>query len=158
ERYQAVLLCCLEGRTVAEAARALGVPRGTAAAWLARARRRLRGRLDRRWLTRGALFGSPLFQGGMKVMFASPWKVAAALVLVLAPAVGRPRPPAARPPPPAGKVARGEQRPGLARLLSLSRAVERALAWHGPRAARAEVRRQVEQAYWELYAAYCVLH
>jgi RND family efflux transporter MFP subunit len=50
-RFQApVVLCYLEGKTVAEAARQLGCPRGTLASRLARARERLRTRLARRGL------------------------------------------------------------------------------------------------------------
>jgi HEAT repeat protein len=44
----AVVLCYLEGKTYAEAAELLGCPRGTLAARLARARKRLRVRLTRR--------------------------------------------------------------------------------------------------------------
>src|SRR5581483_12188204 len=44
------ILCCLEGRTVEEAARQLHCPPGTVASRLARARERLRGRLARRGL------------------------------------------------------------------------------------------------------------
>jgi RND family efflux transporter MFP subunit len=46
----AAVLCYLEGRTVEEAARQLGCPRGTVASRLARARDRLRSRLARRGL------------------------------------------------------------------------------------------------------------
>ena len=44
----AVVLCYLEGKTVDEAARLLGCPRGTVASRLARARKRLHSRLSRR--------------------------------------------------------------------------------------------------------------
>jgi RND family efflux transporter MFP subunit len=47
----AVILCYLEGRTVEEAARQLGCPRGTVASRLARARQRLSARLVRRGLS-----------------------------------------------------------------------------------------------------------
>jgi RND family efflux transporter MFP subunit len=51
ERFRtATVLCYLEGKTVEEAARLLGCPRGTVASRLARARARLRGRLARRHL------------------------------------------------------------------------------------------------------------
>jgi RND family efflux transporter MFP subunit len=51
ERFRAaVVLCYLEGKSVDEAARLLGCPRGTVASRLARARERLRVRLARRGL------------------------------------------------------------------------------------------------------------
>jgi RNA polymerase sigma factor (sigma-70 family) len=65
ERYRRpVVLCYLEGHTVAEAARRLGCPKGTVAARLARARERLRARLVRRGLTLGmAAGGAALAEG-----------------------------------------------------------------------------------------------
>jgi RNA polymerase sigma factor (sigma-70 family) len=51
ERFRAaVVLCYFDGKTVDEAARQLGCPRGTVASRLARARERLRARLTRRGL------------------------------------------------------------------------------------------------------------
>src|SRR5262249_37134346 len=93
-----------------------------------------------------------------KIVFASKWKVAAAVLLLLATAVGLARQTAARPLPPGGKAARSEPPAGLGRRLPLARAVERALAWHGRGRPPAEVRRQVEKAYWELSGEYRVLH
>lgn len=58
ERYRAAfVLCCLQGKTNADAARELGVPTGTVLSRLSRARERLRVRLTRRGvtLTAGAL-------------------------------------------------------------------------------------------------------
>jgi RNA polymerase sigma factor (sigma-70 family) len=51
---QALVLCALQGKTYAEAARELGRPQGTVASWAARARERLRGRLGRRGVILGA--------------------------------------------------------------------------------------------------------
>jgi len=47
----ATVLCYLQGKTVDEAARQLGCPRGTVSSRLARARERLRGQLTRRGIT-----------------------------------------------------------------------------------------------------------
>jgi RNA polymerase sigma factor (sigma-70 family) len=56
ERYrQAFVLCCLEGKTHAEAARLLGRPTGTVSCWLKRGRERLRERLARRGFAPAAL-------------------------------------------------------------------------------------------------------
>jgi RNA polymerase sigma factor (sigma-70 family) len=55
EKYRsALVLCELEGKTVKEAARQLGVPQGTLASRLSRGRSMLAGRLTRRGLTLGA--------------------------------------------------------------------------------------------------------
>jgi RNA polymerase sigma factor (sigma-70 family) len=55
QRYRApFVLCCLEGRTVTQAADELGWPRGTVATRLARARERLRRKLTRLGLAFGA--------------------------------------------------------------------------------------------------------
>jgi hypothetical protein len=51
---EAFILCCLEGLTHEEAGRMLGIPGGTVASRLSRARERLRGRLVRRGVTLSA--------------------------------------------------------------------------------------------------------
>jgi RNA polymerase sigma factor (sigma-70 family) len=64
DRYRAVIvLCDLEAKTRKEAARQLGVPEGTVAGWLARARTMLAKRLARRGLAlSGGLLGVVLAQ------------------------------------------------------------------------------------------------
>ena len=58
---QAAVLCCLQGRTVDEAARLLGCPRGTMATRLGRAKEQLRRRLTRRgWTVSTATLASVL--------------------------------------------------------------------------------------------------
>jgi RNA polymerase sigma factor (sigma-70 family) len=62
DRYRVpFVLCCVEGRTIAEAARELGCPCGTVGTRLARARQRLRTRLARRGFGLSAgLLAAPL--------------------------------------------------------------------------------------------------
>src|SRR5262245_8041779 len=75
-RYRAVVvLCDLEGKTRKEAARQLGVPAGTVAGWLARARAMLATRLARRGVT---LTGGSL--AALLVEYAAPGHVPAAVV------------------------------------------------------------------------------
>jgi RNA polymerase sigma factor (sigma-70 family) len=64
ERFRAAaVLCYLEGKTVDEAARLLGCPRGTVASRLARARARLHSRLSRRGV--GLMVGVPAAADGL---------------------------------------------------------------------------------------------
>jgi RND family efflux transporter MFP subunit len=64
ERFRAAaVLCYLEGKTVDEAARLLGCPRGTVASRLARARARLHSRLSRRGV--GLMVGVPATADGL---------------------------------------------------------------------------------------------
>jgi RNA polymerase sigma factor (sigma-70 family) len=75
ERYRAVvLLCDLEGKTRKEAARQLGVPEGTVAGWLSRARAMLAKRLGRRGVL---LSGGSL--AAMLVEYGAPANVPAAV-------------------------------------------------------------------------------
>jgi RNA polymerase sigma factor (sigma-70 family) len=61
ERYRRpVVLCHLQGYTLAEAARQLGCPRGTVAVRLVRARQRLRARLTRRGVALTAVLAAAL--------------------------------------------------------------------------------------------------
>jgi RNA polymerase sigma factor (sigma-70 family) len=61
ERYRRpVVLCHLQGHTLAEAARQLGCPRGTVAVRLVRARQRLRARLTRRGVALAAALSGAL--------------------------------------------------------------------------------------------------
>jgi RNA polymerase sigma factor (sigma-70 family) len=75
-RYRAVIvLCDLEGKTRGEAARQLGVPGGTVAGWLARARAMLAKRLTRRGVVlSGGSLGAALMQ------YAGPATVPAAVI------------------------------------------------------------------------------
>src|SRR5262249_22444615 len=77
ERYRAPLvLCYLEGKTHAEAARQLGGPLGPVCAPLARARALLRARLTRRGLAPAAGFGT-LALGAPDLLAAVPPALAA---------------------------------------------------------------------------------
>jgi RNA polymerase sigma factor (sigma-70 family) len=82
DRFRAVIvLCDLEGKSRSEAARQLGLPEGTVAGWLARARVMLAGRLARRGVSvSGAALAAVLSQG------AAPASVVAAAASGLIPA------------------------------------------------------------------------
>jgi RNA polymerase sigma factor (sigma-70 family) len=67
---QALVLCVLQGKTYAEAARELGRPQGTVASWAARARARLRARLVRRGVAPTA--GGTLLAAGGAVSASLP--------------------------------------------------------------------------------------
>jgi RNA polymerase sigma factor (sigma-70 family) len=65
-KYRAVVLCDLEGKTRKEAARQLGVPEGTVAGWVARARVMLANRLTERGITlSGGMLATILAQNVM---------------------------------------------------------------------------------------------
>src|SRR5262245_11775127 len=70
--HQALVLCCLEGRTPDEAAKLLGCSPGAIRGRLERGRRRLRDRLARRGLTFAVAAGTPL-------LISSPGALAASL-------------------------------------------------------------------------------
>jgi RNA polymerase sigma factor (sigma-70 family) len=76
DKYRAVIvLCDLEGKTRKEAARPLGVPEGTVAGWLARARTMLAKRLARYGLAvSGGALGVVLSQNGASAAVPTPWR------------------------------------------------------------------------------------
>ncbi len=66
ERYRpAMILCCLEGLTLEQAAQRLGWPLGTVHSRVARGRERLRARLLRRGIAPALALGSPSTQAGV---------------------------------------------------------------------------------------------
>ena len=80
EKYRAAfILCCLEGRTNEEASRELGCPKGTVLSRLARARERLRKRLERRGLLLSSMVYPVLANGGWSTT-AEPTALVAATV------------------------------------------------------------------------------
>ncbi|HEV3080682.1 MAG TPA: RNA polymerase sigma factor [Gemmataceae bacterium] len=66
------ILCCLEGKTNAEAARELRCPVGTIESRLVRARERLRARLTRRGITLSAGLLAVALDGPVRATFVSP--------------------------------------------------------------------------------------
>jgi RNA polymerase sigma factor (sigma-70 family) len=89
EKYRVpVVLCYLEGRTVAEVARQLGCPRGTVAARLARGRERLRARLFRRGVALSAAALVTVTKGTASARVPGPLVVSTARAAVSA-AAGR---------------------------------------------------------------------